>query len=323
MKKVVKICMQVFTLCGLLMLLTACKGAVSLDNDKKASDTATQAPASQVKDPKDIKVGLSISTLSNPFFVTVQEGIEEVAKEKGSQLVVLDAQDNTETQINNVNDLLQQDIDVLLINPVDASAITPAVEAANAKSVPVILIDRSSDGGEVVTLVSSDNVRGGEMAAEYLIDKLGEGAKVVQLEGIPGSSSARERGEGFTKAANGKLEVVDSQPANFDRAEGLSVMENILQGHRDIQAVFCQNDEMALGAIEALKGAGLLDKVLVVGFDGTDEGLKAVNAGEMALTIAQQPKEMGKIAMKSALDYLSGKQLEAHIDSPLEAVEAK
>lgn len=324
MKKMWQWLTRLGALAFLLVLLGACGQGVSLDNEKKVDDkpAAEGEKTAQVeeKKPGDLKVGLSISTLSNPFFVSVEEGVKGLAKEEGTEIVTLDAQDNTETQINNVNDLLQQKIDILLINPVDASAITPAVEAANEAKVPVVLIDRSSDGGDVVTLVASDNVKGGEMAAEYIVEKLGENAKVAQLEGIPGSSSARERGEGFNNVAKDKLDVVDTQTANFDRAEGLTVMENILQGHSDIQAVFAQNDEMALGAIEALKGANMLDKVLVVGFDGTEDGIKAVKNKEMGLTIAQQPEEMGKLALQAAFDYFAGKDVSEKIDSPLEEV---
>ncbi|MGH2081298.1 substrate-binding domain-containing protein [Aerococcus urinaeequi] len=133
----------------------------------------------------------------------------------------------------------------------------PAVEAANSAGIPVILVDRTSDSGEVVTLVVSDNVAGGEMAAQYIVDTVGEGAKTVQLEGVPGASATNERGQGFMNVAETSLNVLDSQTANFDPAEGLTVMENMLQGNSDVQAVFAQNDEMALGAIEAIQGAGL------------------------------------------------------------------
>ena len=294
------------------LTLVGCNAA-SLDNGSQSSES------NNGKKPDELVVGVSISTLNNPFFVSVKDGIKELADENKTKTIVSDAQNDSSKQSNDVDDLIQQDVDVLLINPVDSSAIQPAVEAANQANIPVIALDRSSDGGEVLTLVASDNVIGGEMAANYIVEQLGEKAKVVQLEGIPGASATRERGEGFDNIAKDKLEVVDSQAADFDRAKGLTVMENMLQSNADIKAVFAQNDEMALGALEALKAAGKKD-VLVIGFDGNDDALKSVKAGELSGTIAQQPTEMGKLALQAAYDYFAGKEVKDKIDSPLELV---
>ena len=216
--------------------------------------------------------------------------------------------------------LIQQGVDVLLINPVDSAAIAPAVEAANSAGIPVITIDRSSDGGEVVTLVASDNAAGGELAAQYIVELSGEGANTVQLEGVPGASATRERGEGFAKIAEESLNLLDSQTANFDRAEGLTVMENMLQANPNIKAVFAQNDEMALGAIEAIKAAGLSGSIQVVGFDGTEDGINSVKAGVLSATVAQQPEEMGRLALQAAFDHFAGITIDEYIPSPLELI---
>ena len=156
--------------------------------------------------------------------------------------------------------------------------------------------------------------------ANFIIDKVGKGAKVDELEGVPGASASRERGKGFMNIAEESLNVIDSQTANFDRAEGLTVMENMLQAHADIQAVFAQNDEMALGAIEAIEAAGLTGKIQVVGFDGTEDGVDAVEEGKMSATVAQQPEEMGRLALQAAFDFFAGKEVDAYIPSPLELV---
>lgn len=295
------------------LFLAGC-GAATLEGENTTNDEAEQ------KDASELVVGVSISTLNNPFFVSLDEGIADLAEENGSTVKSVDAQNDTAKQTNDVDDLIQQGVDILLINPVDSSAITPAVESANASGIPVITIDRSSDGGEVVTLVASDNVEGGEMAAEYIEKISGKDANTVQLEGVPGASATRERGEGFTNVAEETLNVIDSQTANFDRAEGLTVMENMLQANPDIKAVFAQNDEMALGAIEAIQAAGLTGEIQVVGFDGTEDGIKAVEAGTLSATVAQKPEEMGKLAMQAAIDYFAGETLEEYIASPLELV---
>lgn len=194
------------------------------------------------------RIGLVISTQNNPFFVTLKEGAEAKAKELGHDLIVLDSQDNPAKELGNVEDLLVKGVDVLLINPTDSDAVVSSVKAANRSKIPVVTLDRAANGGNVVSHVASDNVLGGEMAGNFIVEKLGGKGKVVELEGIPGTTAARDRGTGFNKAAAGKLEVVAKQAADFDRTKGLNVMENILQAQPEIQAVFAHNDEMALGA---------------------------------------------------------------------------
>lgn len=298
-----------------ILLLVGCGPAFSLEAPGGAEEIVVEN-----MEPAEITVGLSVSTLSNPFFVSLEEGVNTLATENGTQVISVDAQDDSAKQSNDVDDLIQQGVDVLLINPVDSTAITPAVEAANSAGIPVIMVDRATDTGEYVTLVASDNVAGGEMAAQYIVDQVGENESTLQLEGVPGASATNERGEGFTNVAETSLNVLDSQTANFDRAEGLTVMENMLQGNSDVQAVFAQNDEMALGAIEAIEGAGLSDQITVVSFDGTEGGIKAVEDGSLAATIAQQPDEMGRLALQAAYDFYAGQEIPEKIDSPLELV---
>lgn len=267
---------------------------------------------------EDFKIGFSISTLNNPFFVTLSEGAEAKAKELGATLSVVDAQDNASKQASDVEDLIQQDVDMIMINPVDSEAVAAAVESANSANIPVITVDRSSAGGEVVSHIASDNVAGGEMAGEHLLSLVGEGALVAELEGVPGSSAARERGEGFNNVAEGKLEVSAKQTANFNRSEGLSVMENILQANPDIKGVFAHNDEMALGALEAIEASG--KDITVVGFDATDDAVKAVEEGRLAGTIAQKPEMIGEKALETAVQSLKGEKVEASIPVELELV---
>jgi ribose transport system substrate-binding protein len=268
-----------------------------------------------------IKVGLSVSTLSNPFFVSLRDVIVEEAEAKGMEIIVVNSQDDPATEISNIEDLIQQGVDVLIINPTDSSAVSSAVQSANSANIPVITIDRSAEQGEVETLITSDNVAGGEMAAEFIYDQLGEGAKVAELEGVSGASATRERGEGFHRIADEKLDVVASQPADFDRIKGLTVMENTLQGHSDIEAVFAHNDEMALGAVEAIQAAG--KDIIVVGFDGIEDAIDAVEAGDLTATIAQRPDLMGKEAIKAAEKILNGEELEDIIKVPLDLVTKK
>ena len=287
---------------------------------------STKAPGEQKAESKkdgnkEITVGLSISTLNNPFFVTLKEGAEKAAKENKIKLISVDAQDDPAKQASGIEDLIQKKVDVILVNPTDSAAVTPAIESANNANIPVITVDRSAEGGKVVSHVASDNVAGGQMAAEFLLEKISKKGKIVELEGIPGSSAARDRGKGFhnviDKATD--VKVVAKQPADFDRAKGLSVMENILQGNKDIVGVFAHNDEMALGALKAIEAAGLKN-IVVVGFDATDDAVKAVKDGQMAGTIAQKPADIGKTAIETALKVAKGEKVDQNIPVTLELV---
>jgi ribose transport system substrate-binding protein len=156
------------------------------------------------------------------------------------------------------------------------------------------------------------------MAGNFIVKELGEKAKVAELEGVPGASATRERGKGFHNIADQKLNVVEQQSADFDRTKGLTVMENLLQANPDIQAVFAHNDEMALGAIEAINSSG--KNIMVIGFDGNDDALKAIKAGKMEATVAQQPELIGKLAVDAGRDVVQGKKVAKKIPAPLKLV---
>lgn len=276
------------------------------------------AKSTKEMDIEDITIGLSVSTLNNPFFVSLKDGVIAAAEENGMKTIVVDAQDDSATQVSGIEDLIQQGVDILLINPTDSAAISTAVEYANSVGIPVITLDRSSESGEVVTLVASDNEAGGQMGAEYIIELLGENAIVAELEGTPGASATRERGAGFHSIADEKLKIVSKQTADFDRTKGLNVMENMIQGNGNIQAVFAHNDEMALGALEAISSTG--KNLIVIGFDGTDDALSSIRNGKLTATVAQQPVLMGEMAVQAAIDYIQGKEVEEVLAAPLKLV---
>jgi ABC-type sugar transport system substrate-binding protein len=266
------------------------------------------------------RIGLSISTLNNPFFVTLRNGAQDAAKKEGAELIISDAQNDAATQQDDVQNYVTQQVDAILVNPVDSEAIVPAVQAANQADIPVIALDRGASGGEIVTLIASDNVEGGRIAGEELIKLVGSGP-VAQLEGIPGASPTRDRGQGFEEAINGQdaVELVASQTANFDRAEGLNVTENILQSNPEIKGIFAQNDEMALGAVRALGNRAGTD-VKIVGFDGIEDALKAVQDGKMNATVAQQPDRIGSLGVENAIKVVDGESVEKNIPVPVKLV---
>ena len=270
----------------------------------------------------DITIGLSISTLANPFFVTLRDGAQEAADAAGVTLVVADSQDDASTEADNMQDLIVQEVDVIIINPVDSDAAVAAVESANAAGIPVVTVDRGVTGGEVVTHIASDNVLGGRLAGELLFELIGGSGKVAQLEGIPGTSAARDRGAGFEEAlaeAEG-VEMVTSVTANFSRDEGFTVAQDVFTAHPDLDGLFAQNDEMALGALEAAEAAGIADDLVIVGFDAADDALAAIADGKMHGTVAQLPAEMGKIGVEQAVAVAQGETVEPEIPVEVEVV---
>lgn len=265
------------------------------------------------------KIGLVVSTLDNPFFVSLKDGAEEKAKDLGYDIVTLDSQNDPSKELANVEDLITQKVSVILINPTDSEAVGNAVKAANDAGIPVITLDRGADAGEVATHIASDNVAGGKMAGEFVVNELDGKGKVVELEGIAGTSAARDRGQGFNEAIGGSdIEVVAKQVANFDRTEGLNVMENILQAEEEIDAVFAHNDEMALGALKAIQSTDR--DIIVVGFDATDDAVKSVEGGEMAATVAQQPKLIGSTGVENAEKIIKGEDVEEFIPVELKLI---
>ncbi len=267
-------------------------------------------------------VGLSISTLNNPFFVDLRDGAQAAAKKANVNLIVLDAQNDSAREASQIEDLIQKKAAVIAINPTDSDAIVPTIKKINAAKIPVITVDRGANGGTVAAHIASDNVAGGMMAAEYVAKRLNGKGSVVMLEGIAGTSAARDRGKGFREglAKFPGITLVSVQTADFDRAKGLTVMENILQAQKKIDAVFAQNDEMALGAIQAIEAANRQTQMFVVGFDAIGDALTAIKAGKMAATIAQQPKEMGRLAVEAAVRIIQKKSVPKFTPVPLKLV---
>lgn len=256
-------------------------------------------------------IGLSVSTQNNPFFVTLVEGAEAAAEEAGVKLIVVDAGDDAAKQVSDIEDLVSKKVSVLIVNPVDSDAVATAVQSAVNQGVKVISADRAVNGVMIDCQIASDNVLGAELATQYIVDQLGEGAKVAELLGTNGASAAIDRSKGFHNIADAKLDVVASQTADFDRTTGMTVMENMLQSNGDIQAVFAANDEMALGAAKAIAGAR--KDIIIVGFDATDDAIASIKSGEMHATIAQKPELIGSTAIETAIRLINGETVESSI----------
>ena len=263
-------------------------------------------------------IAVFISTLKNPYFVTLADGAKAAGEEFGAEVVIYDAQDDAALQLSQVEDAIAAGVDAICINPVHTEALIPAVEKANEAGIPVFSVDRDVLGGERVCYIGTSNVLAAEQGAATLIRYLALAKRelpwrIVILEGIPGASAAVEREEGFKNVFKplidrGAIEVVADLTAYFDRAKGYQVMSDILATTTDIDAVIAANDEMILGALEAIKAAGLKvgfpDGILLMGFDAIDDAVAAVKTGELVGTVAQAPYIQGYWGVEAAYRYL-------------------
>lgn len=308
-----------------LLVLSACQpaGTEEAGTTPEAGTGTTPEAETQPAGDGGQTIGLVISTLNNPFFVTLRDGAQAAADESGAELIIVDAQDDSARMVSGIEDLVNRGVDAIIINPTDSDAVVPAIQTANNAGIPVFTVDRGANGGEVVSHIASDNVAGGQMAAEFLCEAIGGEGSVVELQGIAGSSAARDRGQGFNDYMSSQctgVQIVAQQTANFNRDEGLTVFENILQAQPEIDGVFAHNDEMILGAIQAAQAAGRAEAITFVGFDAIDDAVQAVEDGSLAATVAQQPELMGEMAVETAVSHLNGQTVEANIPVDLSLV---
>jgi ribose transport system substrate-binding protein len=263
------------------------------------------------------KVAFVMKTLNHPFFLDMQRGAQEAANREGVHLVVQAAERelDVEKQMQIIENLLQTGIRALIVTPSGSREIASAIAKANLANVPVIVVDTRVDPKavadnklKIASFVGSDNYEGGRIAGEHLAKSTGGKARVAILEGIPGHETGDSRLRGFREALKQYpgMTIVASQPANWERDLGFTVFQNMLQAHGDIDALFACSDLMALGAVEAIAAAGRTGSIRVVGFDALDDARKMIEAGRMNASVAQSPRDMGRIAVESAARLLRG-----------------
>ncbi len=277
------------------------------------------------------KVAFVMKTLNHPFFLDMQRGAQEAATREGLQLVVQAAEReiDVEKQMQIIENLLQTGIRALIVTPSGSREIASAIVKANRAGVPVIVVDTRVDPKaaednklQLASFIGSDNYEGGRLAGEYLAKSTGGKARVAVLEGIPGHETGDSRLRGFREALQQHpgMTIVASQPANWERDLGFTVFQNMLQAHRDIDALFACSDLMALGAVEAIAAAGRSGSIRVVGFDALDDARKMIDAGRMEASVAQSPRDMGRIAVESAARLLRGEAVTAEQKVPIALV---
>jgi ribose transport system substrate-binding protein len=280
------------------------------------------ALAEKMKRGEKIVVGFSQMENNGPWRIAETNSMRDEGAKRGAkfQLLITDAQGQTSKQVSDVEDLVARGVDVIFLAPREEQGFESALQTAREKNIPVFLIDREANGkagDDFVTFVGSNFVEEGRRAGEWLVKQTNGKAGIVELTGTAGASVARDRHDGFADAIKNSpdMKILTSQTANFTRAEGQKVMENIIQAQRkNITVVYAHNDEMALGAIQALKAAGMNPgkDVLVISVDGERAALEAIARNEMNVTVECNPR-FGPIAFDTLEKYLRGEQLPAKI----------
>ena len=281
---------------NLVFLMVGCKQEPASTNSE--SDTGE-------------KIAVVISTLNNPWFVVLGDTAEARAEELGYEATVFDSQNDTAKESDHFDNIITGGYAAILFNPTDADGSIANVRKAKDAGIPTFCIDREINSSEVaVTQILSDNYSGCVELGEYFVEKMNRTGKYVELLGILGDNNTWNRSDGFHSVVDNypELEMVAQQGAEFDRNTAMEVLESILQANPDIDAVFCCNDAMAMGAYQALVAADKADEVMVFGFDGAQDVIDSIRDGKIIATGMQFPKRMAQMAAEQADEYIKGKR---------------
>ncbi|QDV42845.1 D-ribose-binding periplasmic protein precursor [Stieleria neptunia] len=282
--------------CLLLLTSAGC-------SSQPASNESSSAEADEPK-----KIAVIVSTLNNPWFVVLGETARDRADELGYEANMFDSQNDTAKEAEHFDNVIAAGYSAILFNPTDADGSIANVKRATEAGIPVFCIDREINSTDAATTqLLSDNYSGCVELGKYFVEKVGEKGKYVELLGLVGDNNTWNRSKGFHRVVDRYegLEMVAQQSADFDRNKALEVMESILQSHGDLNAVFCGNDAMAMGAYQALLAADKADQVKVFGYDGSEDVIKSISEGKIAATVMQYPKVMAKASAEYAHEYLA------------------
>lgn len=293
--------LRAFTRLGAVvcLLLVSCKRA----------DSPASADKSGPKVSDSRRVAVVVSTLNNPWFVVLAETARDRAKELGYDATIFDSQNDPAKESAHFDNIISSGYRAVLFNCTDAKGSIANVRRAKAAGVPVFCMDREIEANDAaISQILSDNYSGCVALGQYFVEQVGETGKYAELLGIVADTNTWNRSKGFHSVVDRfpGLKMVAQQSAEFDRSKALEVMESILQANPDLDAVFCGNDAMAMGAYQALLAAGKASKVKVFGFDGADDVVKAVAEGKITATVMQFPKVMARTAAENADKYIKG-----------------
>ena len=257
------------------------------------------------------RMAVVVSTLNNPWFVVLKDAAKTRAEELGYEVTVFDSQNSPEIEAGHFDTIIDGKYAAILFNPTDAEGSIASVKRAKDAGIPTFCMDREISTSDVaVCQILSDNYSGCVALGEYFAEQLNEQGTYVELLGLLGDNNTKNRSEGFHSVVDNYpgLKMVAQQTADFDRTRAMEVMESILQAHPNINAVFCGNDAMAMGAYRALVTAGKNDTVKVFGFDGARDVIDKIREGKITATGMQFPKRMAQMAAESADQHIQGKR---------------
>lgn len=303
-KKIISVLLALAVVLSFALVACGSKG-----NDTTTAAGDTSAPAAS----GEAEYAIILKTLSNDFWATMKKGIEEEAAKQGIKVDIFAAQseDDTEGQLRILENCLAKNYKAIGVAPLSPTNLINGIVQANKKGIYVMNIDEKIDmdslkaaGGSVIAFATTDNVKVGEKGANFIIDKLTEGGEVAIIEGKAGNASGEARKQGATAAFEAKenIKLVGSQPADWDRQKALDTAASMIQQNPNLKAFYCCNDTMALGALQAVKNAGKLGEIIVVGTDGAAEALKSVEAGELSATVAQDSAEIGAVSLRQMIE---------------------
>ena len=284
------VCLASFLMAGLFLF--------SCSSSDKSSDEAR-------------KMAVVISTLNNPWFVVLGETAKQRAEELGYEAVIFDSQNNPSKETEHFDNIIASGYKAVLFNPTDAKGSVANVKAAKEAGIPVFCMDREIDANDVaVSQILSDNYSGCVLLGQYFVEKLDGKGTYVELLGLVGDNNTWNRSKGFHSVVDNypDLKMVAQQTGEFDRNKAMEVMESMLQAHPNIDAVFCGNDAMAMGAYQAVLSAGKTDQIMIFGFDGAADVVDAIRDGKIEATGMQFPKTMAKTAAEYADRYIKGER---------------
>ncbi|MFD1859112.1 sugar ABC transporter substrate-binding protein [Aeromicrobium camelliae] len=272
------------------------------------------------------RVAVVLKTLTSPYWLQVKGGAEQAGKDTGADVTLAGATQETavQEQIDKVRAAITQQVDALVVAPTQAEQLQPVLEEAKSADIPVLLVDTNIEGWDgAETFIGTDNRSAGEQAGEFITEQTSEGSALL-IRGVPGNPSTDDRIDGAKEVLEeAGIDIAAELSANSDRAEGRSVTADALQANPDISIIFAANDDMALGAIEAVKAAGLNPAdMTIVGVDGTSDAVESIQNGELTASIAQNAYDMGVTSVEEALKVIDGETIEKRIDTGVTLVTA-
>ena len=272
------------------------------------SNTAAGVPSAA---PKQKVIGASLLTQGHQFYRDLVKAMEEEASKQGIALRIQYAEFNGPKQINQIETFVEQGVDAIVVSPWDSAGIGPTIDEAAGKGIPVFTADIAAHNAKVTSHIASDNVMGGKLIGEYLAKTLNGKGNVAIIDNAE-VASVQERVAGFEEAlkAYPEIKIVQKAPGHGVRDKAMRAAQDVLQAQSDLNAVFGINDDSALGALAAVESAGLQDKIVIVGYDGTPEARDAIRAGKaLKADTVQHPDEIGRKTIQTIADYFAGKQV--------------